>query len=275
MTPLPGPPPGNAHPGPRPAHAAAQPQDDARGARRARPFAGAPSPYPTHPDGTDDAAAGPRTGRRTPDDTRRTRPGTPAGGTVRAARQTLVALLLAVLAVVGGAPASTFPARPFAGAPPSEAHSPGGHRPTPHTDRTTRTGIVGDTRRTRAGTAPDTRRGRTATATDHHRPASTTGPGPGGPAPTRPAPRTISRRRAPTSRCPAPSPSARPTGPARGPPKPFPPPSTASAPPFRACADLRGRPCTGHRSCHRSRSTQPPYRPRRGEDARRPLGGNP
>ncbi|MFF3393808.1 hypothetical protein ACFYW1_23120 [Streptomyces sp. NPDC002669] len=162
MTPLPGPPPGNAHPGPRPAHATARPHD------------GASSPCPAHPDDT----AGTRTGRRTPDDTGRTRPGAPAGGTARAARQTLVALLLAVLAVVGGAPASAFPARPFAGVPPAEAHSPGGHRPTPHTDRTVRTGIVGDTRRTRAGTAPETRRGRTATATGHHRPAPITGPEP-------------------------------------------------------------------------------------------------
>ncbi|MDK0523248.1 hypothetical protein [Streptomyces sp. ML-6] len=181
MTPLPGPPPGNAHPGPRTAHATAQPQD------AARPHAGTPSPYPTHPAGPADTAGRrtphdtrrtPGDTRRPPTDTRRTRPGVPADGTARAARQALVALLLAVLAVVGGAPASAFPARPFAGVPPSEAHSPGGHRPTPHTDRTTRTGIVGDTRRTRAGTAPDTRRGRTATATDHHRPAPTTGPEP-------------------------------------------------------------------------------------------------
>ncbi|MFD8824629.1 hypothetical protein ACFV1C_19990 [Streptomyces sp. NPDC059605] len=181
MTPLPGPPPGNAHPGPRPAHAAAHPQDDTRDARRARPHDGAPSPYPAHRDGTTGSRAGRRTPdstRRAPDDTRRTRPGAPAGGAARAARQTLVALLLAVLAVVGGAPASAFPARPSAGVAPSEAHSPGGHRPTPHTDRTTRTGIVGDTRRTRAGTAPETRRGRTATATDHHRPAPVTGPEP-------------------------------------------------------------------------------------------------
>ncbi|MGW2178330.1 hypothetical protein ACWCXX_09625 [Streptomyces sp. NPDC001732] len=178
MTPLPGPLPGNAHPGPRPTDVAARPQDGARGVRCARPHDGAPSSYPDHPD-RPGGASGTRVGRRAPEGTRRTLPGAPApGGTARAARQALVALLLTVLAVVGGAPASALPARPSAGVPPSEAYAPGGHRPTPHTDRTPRTGTVGDTRRTRAGTTHDTRRGRTATATDHHRPAPVTGPEP-------------------------------------------------------------------------------------------------
>ncbi|MFJ9682460.1 hypothetical protein ACIRP2_31075 [Streptomyces sp. NPDC101194] len=101
----------------------------------------------------------------------RARPGTPAHRErVPAARQLLVALLLAVLTVVGGAPAaagSVLPARPFAGVPPAVASSPGAHQPTPHTDRTARTGTVHDTRRTR-----------TATATDRHRPAPTTAPQP-------------------------------------------------------------------------------------------------
>ncbi|WP_413752331.1 hypothetical protein NRF20_08385 [Streptomyces sp. R-74717] len=96
-------------------------------------------------------------------------PGAPAHHrTAQAARQVFVALLLAVLTVVGGAPAaagSVLPDRPFAGVPPSAAYSPGAHQPTPHTDRTARTGTVHDTRRTR-----------TATATDRHRTAPTTGP---------------------------------------------------------------------------------------------------
>ncbi|MFE6666113.1 hypothetical protein ACFVFH_21465 [Streptomyces sp. NPDC057697] len=104
------------------------------------------------------------------------RPGTPAPAhqhrTARAARQLLAALLLTVLAVVGGAPAaagSALPARPFAGVPPAAASAPGAHQPTPHTDRTART-----------GTAHDTRRTRTATATDPHRdrPRATPGPAP-------------------------------------------------------------------------------------------------
>ncbi|MER5851264.1 hypothetical protein ABT126_30620 [Streptomyces sp. NPDC002012] len=101
----------------------------------------------------------------------RARPGVPAHRrTAQAARQAFVALLLAVLTVVGGAPAtagSVLPARPFAGVPPSAAYSPGAHQPTPHTDRTARTGTVHDTRRTR-----------TATATDRHRSAPTTAPRP-------------------------------------------------------------------------------------------------
>ncbi|MEU9565474.1 hypothetical protein AB0D16_26180 [Streptomyces sp. NPDC048161] len=99
------------------------------------------------------------------------RPDTPAHHrTARTARQILAALLLAVLAVVGGAPAaagSALPARPFAGVPPPAASAPGAHQPTPHTDRTART-----------GTAHDTRRTRTATATDHHRDRPQTTPGP-------------------------------------------------------------------------------------------------
>ncbi|MFJ1834087.1 hypothetical protein ACIOJ9_09400 [Streptomyces sp. NPDC088175] len=99
------------------------------------------------------------------------RPGTPAHHrTARTARQVLAALLFAVLAVVGGAPVaagSALPARPFAGVPPSAASAPGAHQPTPHTDRTART-----------GTAHDTRRTRTATATDHHRDRPRTTPGP-------------------------------------------------------------------------------------------------
>ncbi|MEU6016453.1 hypothetical protein ABZ826_21020 [Streptomyces sp. NPDC047515] len=101
----------------------------------------------------------------------RARPGNPAHRErVPAARQFLVALLLAVLTVGGGAPATAgavLPARPFAGVPPSVAYSPGAHQPTPHTDRTARTSTVQDTRRTR-----------TATATDRHRPAPTTAPQP-------------------------------------------------------------------------------------------------
>ncbi|MFH8475924.1 hypothetical protein [Streptomyces sp. NPDC018000] len=93
-------------------------------------------------------------------------PGAPAHRrTAQAARQVFVALLLAVLTVVVGAPAaagSALPAQPFAGVPPSAAYSPGAHQPTPHTDRTARTGTVHDTRRTR-----------TATATDRHRPPAT------------------------------------------------------------------------------------------------------
>ncbi|WP_406253279.1 hypothetical protein OH786_29915 [Streptomyces atratus] len=99
------------------------------------------------------------------------RPGTPAHhGTAQAARLLLAALLLAVLTVVGGTPAaagSALPARPFAGVPPSAAYTPGAHQPTPHTDRTART-----------GTAHDTRRTRTATATDHHRSGPPTAPRP-------------------------------------------------------------------------------------------------
>ncbi|MET9662916.1 hypothetical protein ABZY11_40280, partial [Streptomyces sp. NPDC006510] len=92
----------------------------------------------------------------------RARPGAPAHrGTAQAARLLLAALLLTVLTVVGSTPSaagSALPARPIAGVPPSAAYSPGAHQPTPHTDRTGRTGTVHDTRRSRA-----------ATATDHHR----------------------------------------------------------------------------------------------------------
>ncbi|WP_326769042.1 hypothetical protein OG978_34925 [Streptomyces sp. NBC_01591] len=101
----------------------------------------------------------------------RARPGAPAHrGTAQAARLLLAALLLAVLTVVGSTPAaagSVLPARPFAGVPPSAAYSPGAHQPTPHTDRTARTGTVHDTRRTR-----------TATATDHDRYRPQTAPPP-------------------------------------------------------------------------------------------------
>ncbi|MFG2626209.1 hypothetical protein [Streptomyces sp. NPDC048473] len=101
----------------------------------------------------------------------RARPGAPAHRrTAQAARQVFVALLLAVLTVVGGAPAaagSVLPARPFAGVPPSAAYSPDAHQPTLHADRTAR-----------SGTAHDTRRTRTATATDHHRATPTTTPRP-------------------------------------------------------------------------------------------------
>ncbi|MFI5770330.1 hypothetical protein ACIA74_17585 [Streptomyces sp. NPDC051658] len=110
------------------------------------------------------------------------RPGAPAHrGTGRAARLVLAALLLAVLTVVGGTPAaagSALPARPFAGVPPSAAYSPGAHQPTPHTDRTARTGTVHDSRRTRTGTVHDSRRTRTAAATDHHRYRPQTAPVP-------------------------------------------------------------------------------------------------
>ncbi|MER6102861.1 hypothetical protein ABT115_11165 [Streptomyces sp. NPDC001832] len=102
----------------------------------------------------------------------RARPGAPAHHrTAQAARQVFAALLLAVLTVVGGAPAATgssvLPFRPFAGVPPSAADSPGAHQPAPHTDRTARTGTVHETRRTR-----------TATATDRHRPSPTPAPQP-------------------------------------------------------------------------------------------------
>ncbi|MFF2328487.1 hypothetical protein [Streptomyces sp. NPDC058103] len=82
-------------------------------------------------------------------------------GRAEAARRVLVAVLLAVLTVVGGVPAaagSVRPAQPFAGAPPSVAYAPGAHRPSPHTDRTARTGTVHDLRRTRTVTAADRHR---------------------------------------------------------------------------------------------------------------------
>ncbi|MFJ4574179.1 hypothetical protein ACIP4W_22615 [Streptomyces sp. NPDC088846] len=111
----------------------------------------------------------------------RARPGTPAHrGRAHAARQLFVAVLLAVLTVVVGAPAaagSVLPARPFAGVPPSAAYSPGAHQPTPHTDRTARTGSVHDTRRTRTATATDRSRPqppsapRTMAGADHARTA--------------------------------------------------------------------------------------------------------
>ncbi|MFF8919245.1 hypothetical protein ACF08M_39660 [Streptomyces sp. NPDC015032] len=89
----------------------------------------------------------------------RTRPGTATQHIrAQAARRLFVAVLLAVLTVVGGAPAAagSVPlARPFAGVPPSAAYSPGAQQPTPHTDRTARTGTVHDTRRTRTAAATD------------------------------------------------------------------------------------------------------------------------
>ncbi|MFH8514655.1 hypothetical protein ACH4CE_05940 [Streptomyces gelaticus] len=99
------------------------------------------------------------------------RPGTPAHhGTAQAPRLLLAALLLAVLTVAGTTPAaagSALSALPFAGVPPSAAYASGAHQPTPHTDRTARTGTVHDTRRPR-----------TATATDHHRSGPPTAPHP-------------------------------------------------------------------------------------------------
>ncbi|MFD4763012.1 hypothetical protein ACFWOJ_30415 [Streptomyces sp. NPDC058439] len=103
----------------------------------------------------------------------RPRPGTSARrGRAREARKLVVAVLLAVLTVIGGAPAaagSSLPARPFAGVPPVAASSPGAHQPTLHRDRTARTGTAHDTFRTHI---------RTATATDGHRPVPTPPPRP-------------------------------------------------------------------------------------------------
>ncbi|MFF2012099.1 hypothetical protein ACFVWY_23860 [Streptomyces sp. NPDC058195] len=111
----------------------------------------------------------------------RARPCTPAHHRIpRAARVLLATLLLTVLAVTGSVPTalgSALPARPSAGVPSSVAYAPGGHRPTPHTDRTTHTTRSGAGNGAGAGAAQDTRRVRTAAAADHtHRPQ--TGPAP-------------------------------------------------------------------------------------------------
>ncbi|MFE7359207.1 hypothetical protein ACFU8Q_40600, partial [Streptomyces sp. NPDC057543] len=121
------------------------PAGDCRhGTGPARPRAVTPLPGP--PPGNAPPRPGPATSARR--------------GRTREARQFVVAVLLAVLTVIGGAPAaagSALPARPFAGVPPSAASSPGAHQPTLHSDRTARTGTAHDTHRTHI---------RTATATD-------------------------------------------------------------------------------------------------------------
>lgn len=105
-----------------------------------------------------------------------------------AARQFLAALLLAVLAVAGGAPAAAgagLPARSSAGPAPT-TEGPAGIRPAgpgPHTDRSLRTDRTVRTVRTHpAGRAPGDRdalrRTGAVTATGVHRPGPVTAPQP-------------------------------------------------------------------------------------------------
>ncbi|MCX4680205.1 hypothetical protein OG413_33875 [Streptomyces sp. NBC_01433] len=196
----------------------------------------------------------------------------------RRARHALAALLLAVLTLVGGAPAAAgaaIPVRALTGPAPVAAYAPVAPAPAPaqHTDRTVRTGQIHDTRRFRTGatgghdtrtvtSGQDTRRGRTVVATghDHPRAAATSAPHPRAgitraqapnhsppPAhsalpprtPVLPAPRTLTQCRSEAaSRVPDGSPAGLPV--VRGPPG-----TTAG-------------PSTGHRSC----PTDLPSRPR-------------